>query len=174
MGGAPCCEGNVTPAAEFNIWVDPEAARTVLLSGLPIEMIGWHLSRYDAVLNEQDIREILALKTPPAEFAIACNSTAAAAYQKQTGEYGISLPDPVAMAVLLKPEIKLEVSRHLVDVECHSELTRGMTIVDRLNVAGDPRNAAVWAEALKRNNPAEICWKLDIPEWKAMLLQSLR
>ena len=36
-GGAPCCEGNVTPAAEYNIWVDPEAARMVMLSGLPIE-----------------------------------------------------------------------------------------------------------------------------------------
>ena len=35
MGGAPCCEGNVTPAAEYNIWVDPEAARIVMLSGLP-------------------------------------------------------------------------------------------------------------------------------------------
>jgi len=45
MGGAPCCEGNVTPAAEYNIWVDPEAARQVFLSPLPVEMVGWHVSR---------------------------------------------------------------------------------------------------------------------------------
>ncbi len=45
MGGAPCCEGNVTPAAEFNFWVDPEAARVVLRSQLPIELVGWQLSR---------------------------------------------------------------------------------------------------------------------------------
>src|SRR5246127_2901841 len=45
MGGAPCCEGNVTPAAEYNIWVDPEAAREVFRSGLPIEMVGWQLCR---------------------------------------------------------------------------------------------------------------------------------
>src|SRR5256885_3369535 len=55
MGGAPCCEGNVTPAAEYNIWVDPEAARIVMRSGLPVELVGWHLSRGDAVVREDDI-----------------------------------------------------------------------------------------------------------------------
>ena len=41
MGGAPCCVGNVTPAAEYNIWVDPEAAHIALRGGLPVELVGW-------------------------------------------------------------------------------------------------------------------------------------
>jgi purine nucleosidase len=174
MGGAPCCEGNVTPAAEFNIWVDPEAARTVFASGAPIEMIGWHLSRFDAVVNEREIQEVLALGTPLAEFAIRANSKAAIAYHKQTGETGISLPDPVAMAVLLEPKLKLEVSRHRVAIECNSDLTRGMTVVDRLDVAADRRNSVVWSDVLRSGQKIEICWKIDVPGWKAKLLAALK
>src|ERR1700745_580611 len=126
MGGAPCCEGNVTPAAEYNIWVDPEAARIVMLGGLPVELVGWQPSRGRAVLDETDIAQIRALKNKVADFAIESNSRAREAYKEQTGEDGISLPDPVAMAIALDPAIGSEWSEHYVDVEIHSELTRGM------------------------------------------------
>jgi inosine-uridine nucleoside N-ribohydrolase len=61
MGGNACCEGNVAHAAEYNTRVDPEAARIVLRSGLPIELVGWHLSRGEAVLSTGDIDKILRL-----------------------------------------------------------------------------------------------------------------
>ncbi len=173
MGGAACTEGNVTPAAEFNIWVDPEAARKVFLSGLPVQMVGWELSRHAAVLNAEDIAGILALQTPLAEFAIECNSAGAVGYEKQTGEKGISLPDPIAMAVLLHPELVLESSAHFVDVETQSALTRGMTVVDRLNVSDDDRNQRVWSETRSRAKKTEICWKLDVTGWKRALKQAL-
>jgi purine nucleosidase len=174
MGGAPCCEGNVTPAAEYNIWVDPEAARIVLLSGLPVELVGWQTSRGDAVIKQDDINRIQSLHNPLAHFAIECNSHARQAYKVQTGEDGICLPDPVAMAIALDPTIGTQWSSHYMDVETQSELTRGMTVVDRLNVAGDERNRAVWTQALSRGPSAKVCWTMDAVRWKHALLSALR
>jgi purine nucleosidase len=174
MGGAPCCEGNVTPAAEYNIWVDPEAARGVFRSGLRIEMIGWHVSRGPSVLSEEEIAGILALGSAKARFAIGCNERAKEAYFIQTGESGLSLADPTAMAVALDRAIGTEWSRHLVEIECNSELTRGMTIVDRLNVAHDANNAHVWKRALDAGVTADICWAIDAARFKALMIGSLR
>ena len=174
MGGAPCCEGNVTPAAEYNIWVDPEAARIVMLGGLPVEMVGWQTCRGDAVLNEADITRVLGFNNPLARFAIECNSRAREAYREQTGEDGISLPDPVAMSVALDPTIGNQWSEHYVDVETRSELTRGMTVVDRLNVAADERNQATWADVLRKASKTRICWTIDNRRWKESLFAALR
>lgn len=174
MGGAPCCEGNVTPAAEYNIWVDPEAARIVMLSGLPIELIGWHLSRGDAVLREDDIVRIQGFKNEIAQFAIECNSHARKAYGAQTGEDGISLPDPIAMCIALDPSVGTEWSEHYLDVETHSELTRGMTVVDRLNVAGDERNLPTWGPVLRSGQKAKFCWTIDTKRWKEGLFAALK
>ncbi|MGA8439114.1 MAG: nucleoside hydrolase [Candidatus Sulfotelmatobacter sp.] len=174
MGGAPCCEGNVTPAAEYNLWVDPEAARIVILSGLPIELIGWQLSRGGAVVNEADIKLIQGFNTELGRFAIACNSHARDAYKVQTGEDGICLADPVAMCVALDPSVGTEWSEHHVDVETQSELTRGMTVVDRLNVTGDDRNRTVWAPALQIGRKTKVCWNIDTTRWKQALYSALR
>jgi len=172
MGGAPCCVGNVTPAAEYNIWVDPEAARIVMRSGLPIELIGWQLSRGDAVVGETEITHIQGLNTSLARFAVESNSHARQAYKIQTGEDGLCLPDPVAMCIALDPTVGTAWSDHYVEVETQGELTRGMTVVDRLNVAGDERNRALW-EPMFQVPKAKVCWSIDSNRWKTALYAAL-
>ncbi len=173
MGGAPCCEGNVTPAAEYNIWVDPEAARAVFRSKLTIEMVGWHVSRGASVLSDAEVAAIEALGTKKARFAIESNSRAREAYHIQTGEVGLSLADPTAMAVALDRSVGLTWSRHRVAIECASELTRGMTVVDRLGVNSDAINGPVWGAAAGESAGADILWTFDSVKFKSMLKAAL-
>jgi purine nucleosidase len=145
----------------------------VLRSGLPVELVGWQLSRGAAGLQAQEIDQVLRMGSVLGRFAIECNSTAMAAYQHQTGEIAISLPDPVAMAVALDPGLCTEAGAYFVDVEVHSELTRGMTVVDRLGVARDDRNRDVWRGVVDRVPPVIVCWAIDVPGFKSALFQAL-
>ena len=173
MGGNPCCVGNVTPAAEYNIWCDPEAARDVFASGLKIEMVGWQLSTGKANLSEADIAHVRAIDTPLAHFTIDCNAHVMVANKTQTGDVGISLPDPTAMAVALDPAVVANSSEHHVQIACADELTRGMTVVDHLSVSSDERNLDTW-QPTRNAPPCRVVWALDIPKWKQLLYNALR
>jgi len=171
MGGAACTVGNVTPAAEFNLWVDPDAARIVLESGLPIELVGWELCRFDANLDDGEMAHVMSFGTPIARFAIECNATAVEANRRQSGDPGLGLPDPIAMGIALEPSLCTRRSAHRVQIETESDLTRGMTVVDRLGVHDYPHNHAVWGYLREPN--ATVCWQIDVPAWKEMLYRVL-
>jgi purine nucleosidase len=146
----------------------------VLHSGMPvIELVGWQLCRGEANLREGDIARVRSLNTKLAHFAIDCNRVAMDANRAQSGEIGIALPDPVAMAIALDPSVCTQRSAHHVEVETVSELTRGMTVVDRLDIAGDARNRGVWSSFANLAKNVSVCWAIDVELWKAMLYRGL-
>lgn len=161
MGGAAATLGNITPAAEYNIWVDPEAAHIVFHSGLPLLMVGAEHSRDEANLDDDDIAFVRSFDTPLAHFAIDCNLFALEANHEWFKESGIGLPDPVTMAIALDPEVCTQRSHHYVDIELLSDVTRGMTVVDQRGV-------------LQRAPNVEVCWEIDVARWKETLYRTLR
>jgi purine nucleosidase len=174
MGGAACTVGNVTPAAEFNLYVDPEAARIVFHSGLPIELVGWELCRGPANLDDDDMRRLRGFGTPYADFCLDCNRRALEINRRLYDDPGIPLPDPVAMAIALEPRICTRSSEHWVEIETLRELTRGMTVVDALDITGEEPTAPVWADLHRRGRRARVCWEIDVAAWKERLDRALR
>ena len=132
--------GNTTPAAEFNVYVDPEAAREVFESGLPIIMSGLDVTHQaDAGSAErQALRSLGRVGGVVAELL----EFFAATYERTFGFKTSPLHDPVAVAAVMGPSL-LRTRPMRVDVECESELTRGETVCDFYGVTGKPPNAEV-------------------------------
>jgi pyrimidine-specific ribonucleoside hydrolase len=132
--------GNTTPAAEFNVYVDPEAAREVFESGLPITMSGLdvtHLARAGSSERER-LRSLGRHGGVVAELL----EFFAATYERIYGFDAPPLHDAVAVSAVLQPAL-LKTRQMRVDVECESELTRGETVCDFYGVTGKPSNAEV-------------------------------
>jgi purine nucleosidase len=133
--------------AEYNIWVDPEAAKIVFESGLPIEMVGWDISVESAVFDPQETARLRDIGTPLAKFCVDIQKSLTQFALKRTKLAGFDLPDPIAMAVAIDPSIATKTERRYVQIDTQSDLTLGQTVVDQLGVTGKPPNATVVKEA---------------------------
>jgi inosine-uridine nucleoside N-ribohydrolase len=135
--------GNTTPAAEFNIYVDPEAAREVFESGLPITMSGLDVTHQaDAGPDE---RERLRATGRVGGVVAGFLDFFSTAYEGVFGFDAPPLHDPVAVAAVIEPGL-LKTRPMRVDIECESDLTRGETVCDFYGVTGKEPNVAVGVE----------------------------
>ena len=139
MGGAYFEVGNITPAAEFNIYVDPEAAKTVFTCGAPITVMPLDVT-HKALVTADRNAAFRALGTPVG-IAVAEMTDFFERFDKEKyGSTGAPLHDPCVTAYLIQPD--LFTGRHInVEIETESDLTLGMTVADWWGVTDRAPNA---------------------------------
>jgi pyrimidine-specific ribonucleoside hydrolase len=140
MGGA-IGEGNITASAEFNIWVDPEAAALVFDCGRPVTMIGLDVT-HQAIVTHADSERMAELGTRTGRVFADLLHYFARFHRERYGWDGSPIHDAVAVAHVVDGGL-VQTKPYRVDVETRSELTRGRTVVDLRAISGRPPNAEV-------------------------------
>ena len=141
MGGGFFEGGNVTPAAEFNIYVDPHAARVVFAAGIPITLLPLDCT-HQALTTAKRVAKFRAMRNRSGPAVAALLDFFERFDEHKYGTDGGPLHDPCVIAWLLQPDL-FQGRDVNVAVECESDLTMGMTVVDWWKVTGRPPNAFV-------------------------------
>jgi purine nucleosidase len=139
MGGAYFAVGNITPAAEFNIYVDPEAAKIVFAAGVPLVVMPLDVT-HKALTTRARIDAFRAMGTRVGDMVAAWTDFFERFDMAKYGSEGAPLHDPCTIAYLIDPSL---FSGRLINVEIEtgSELTLGMTVADWWGVTDRPKNA---------------------------------
>jgi inosine/uridine nucleosidase len=143
MGGSTG-RGNTRPYAEFNAFVDPEAAAIVFASGVPLTMIGLNLT-HQAQATPVVMERLRAIGTPAAEATVGWLSFFAETYRSVFGFDGPPVHDPCAVALVVDASLMRCVDA-FVSIETEGQWTRGATVVDLHGTLGRPPNARVAME----------------------------
>lgn len=162
MGGAYTVPGNITPAAEFNIYVDPEAADLVFRSGMPITAVGLDVTRQVRLSRESLQAWVQAQDTPLRRSIQDWSRHGLEFMQDLTGEASMPLHDPLAVLACMRPELLGTEPMH-VQVETRGELTRGMTLPDLRPVL----------EKWKPEPNLRVCTRVDREKALQLFLETL-
>jgi len=139
MGGAYFEVGNITPTAEFNIYVDPEAAKIVFNAGVPLVVMPLDVT-HKALTTRPRVDAFRAMGTKVGEMVAAWTDFFERFDKEKYGSEGAPLHDPCVIAYLIKPDMFQ--GRHVnVEIETASDLTLGMTVADWWRVTDRPANA---------------------------------
>ena len=140
MGGAIQEGGNVTPLAEFNIYVDPHAAYIVFHSGIPITLIPLDVT-HKCLFKQEHINRLLKINSPISKFIRdAVQVYVRASYER--GFEGCALHDPLTLATIIAPEL-LTLKEYYVDVDISGGISMGKTLADIYNVTKKSTNMKV-------------------------------
>lgn len=143
MGGAINENGNITPLAEFNIFVDPHAAHIVFHSGIPITLIPLDVT-HKCLLKPEHIDRLLKIKSPVSRF-IRDSVETYFKFSYDRGFEGCALHDPLTLATIIAPEL-LTLKEYFVDVDHSGGVSMGKTFADVFGVTKKPANMTVAME----------------------------
>jgi purine nucleosidase len=143
MGGFRHFHGNITPAATYNIWVDPEAAKVVFESGVKLTTVGFDVSVQAAVMTDADYGRIEAMNTPLGAFMMRVNKVRRAYCKTHQQMNGSNHPDAITMAYVIDPRIITDKIERACQIDTQSELSRGAMLIDELGVWKRPPNVTV-------------------------------